>query len=126
MNNKIISTLLLIVGVINFLPLIGIISTEQLGKLYSISVNDDNLAILMRHRALLFGLIGGFIIFAAFKPHFQIVAFVMGFTSMLGFILIASQASTYNNALKKVITIDWVALGLLTVALILYIINKKT
>ena len=126
MNNKVITALFLIVGIINFLPLIGIVSVDQLSKLYSISISDDNLAILMRHRALLFGIVGGFILFAAFKPQYQTAAFIMGFISMLGFIFIATQTSEYSQAIKKIIVMDWIALGCLTLALILYILDKKT
>ena len=53
----IISALLLIVGIINFVPGIGIASANSLINLYSIELNEPNLVILMRHRALLLALV---------------------------------------------------------------------
>ena len=39
-------------------------------SLYGVEVQGD-LAILMRHRAVLFGLLGGLMILAAFRPHLK-------------------------------------------------------
>lgn len=41
----------------------------------------SGLEILMRHRAVLFGLLGAFLIFAAFKRAYQTVAYLGGFFS---------------------------------------------
>ncbi len=63
---KITATLLIVVGVIHLLPLVGVIGPEKLSALYGIQIADPNLAILMRHRAILFGLFGIFMCYAAF------------------------------------------------------------
>ena len=49
---------LLIAGVIHLLPLPGVLGTGNLARLYGITVSDPNTAILLQHRALLFGILG--------------------------------------------------------------------
>ena len=121
MYTSMITVLLLIVGLINFIPIIGVVSAEQLTKLYSIKLADNNLIILLQHRALMFGIVGGFIMYAGFNPSLQALAFIAGFVSMLGFIVFALRASTYNQELSKIITLDIIALVLLLIALVLFI-----
>lgn len=122
---KIITALLVIVGMINFLPIIGILSADKLASLYGVTINEPNLLILIRHRALLFGLIGGFIIYAAFRPDLQLLAIIFGAISMLGFILIAQQTGAYNTLIQKIIVIDIGALILLAVATLLFILQAQ-
>lgn len=124
MYKTVITVLLLIVGLINFIPVIGVISAEQLTKLYGITLSDNNLTILLQHRALLFGIVGAFIIYAAFNPAVQFYAFIAGFISMLGFIIIAWRSAGYNQELSKIITMDIIALILLIIALVLFLIKK--
>lgn len=119
-----ITVLFLIVGLINFIPVIGVISADQLTRLYGITLSDNNLIILLQHRALLFGIVGAFIIYAAFNPAVQPFAFVAGFISMLGFILIAWKTGGYNQELAKIITMDIIALVLLLIALIIFLLKQ--
>ena len=121
MYKTIITVLLLIVGLINFIPIIGVLSTDHLAKLYGVNLTNNNIIILLQHRALMFGIIGAFIMYAGFNPSLQALAFIAGFVSMLGFIVFALRASTYNQELAKIITLDIIALVLLVIALALYI-----
>jgi len=107
---------LLIVALIHLLPLIGVLGDTRLAALYGIEITDPNLLILMRHRAVLFGLLGLFFVIAAFVPKMQWLAITYGVISTLSFILIAYQVPAYNRELAKVIMIDWVALGTLLAA----------
>lgn len=66
--NIAIGVILLLVGFLNFYPLIGIQGPARLKALYGPPIEGADLVILMRHRALLFGLIGGFMMAAAFVP----------------------------------------------------------
>ncbi len=80
---KLITGLLIVVGIIHLLPVTGALGSERLSALYGLSFQESNISILMRHRALLFGLLGSFLIYAAFKPTFQPIAFIAGFISAL-------------------------------------------
>jgi len=121
--NIIISVLLMIVAVIHLLPLSGVLSAKRLTTLYGLSFDEPNLEILMRHRAVLFGLLGIFLIYAAFHVELQPIAFVAGFVSVLSFIFIAKSVGSYNAALRKVVIADWVALWCLGVAAGLYVLR---
>ncbi len=108
---KFITTIsLVVVGVIHLLPLSGVLSSERLAVLYGIVVNDPNIEILMRHRAVLFGLLGAFLLYAAFNPAYQLIAFIAGFVSIVSFLYLASAVGEYNFHIKRVYIADIVAL----------------
>ena len=73
---KVIGTLIAVVGIIHLMPVTGVIGNEQLATLYGILINEPNLEILMRHRAVLFGLLGVFLLVAAFRPALRTLAII--------------------------------------------------
>jgi hypothetical protein len=105
----VISATLLLVSVIHLLPLSGVLSASRLSSLYGITFDEPNLEILMRHRAVLFGLLGAFLAFAAFRPHLQPMAFLAGFVSVLSFLYLAWSVGGYNPHVGRVFTADIVA-----------------
>jgi len=124
---KIIITIcLLIVGLINFIPLFGIISTDKLMSAYSVTIEGHDMAILMRHRALLFGILGGFIIFAAFKPLYQNAAMLMAGISMVGFACLVLTTGAYNESIGKILLIDIIGIVLLLVAILLKVFSRAS
>lgn len=108
-----VSAMLIVAGVIHLLPLSGVLGAERLAALYGLPFAEPNLAILMRHRAMLFGLLGVFLCIAAFRPAWQPAAFVAGFVSVLSFLLLARMEGGYNAQVGRVVVADWVALGCL-------------
>ena len=112
--------MLVIVGVIHLLPLSGVLSAERLTALYGVSFSDPNLIILMRHRAVLFGLLGLFLIFAALRRSMQPAAFVAGFVSVLSFLFLAWAVGGYNAQIGRVFTADIVALVCLLIGVAAY------
>lgn len=64
----------------------------------------------MRHRAVLFGLLGAFMIFAAFRPSWQAPAFVAGFVSVVSFLWLALSVADYNAGIGRVFAADLAAL----------------
>lgn len=116
---KFITACLVIVGLINFLPVVGLLGAKNLESAYGISLASNDLLILMRHRALLFGLLGGFILYAAFIPAYQTAAILMAAISMIGYVLLALTTQTSNQALARVLTIDYVGIFFLSLAVLL-------
>jgi len=110
-----VSAMLLVVAVIHLLPLSGVPGGERLATLYGISANEPNLAILMRHRAVLFGLLGLFLLYAAFSPPLQTLAFIAGFISVVSFLWLAWSVGGYNAQVARVVMADIVALVCLVV-----------
>lgn len=105
-----VSATLVIVGIIHLLPLSGVLGAERLAALYGLPFDEPNLAILMRHRAVLFGMLGLLMVYAAFQPALQTLAFVAGFASVVSFLWLAWSASGYNPQLARVVLADGVAL----------------
>jgi hypothetical protein len=124
--NKIYLLLLFLVGVINFLPIIGILSLEKINQAYGLSVTDNNLEVLLRHRALLFGLVGGFIIYSVFNPQYQTAAIVLAAISMFGYLYFSWSIGGVNHALVKIAQIDIIGIVLLITAVVLrYFLNDS-
>ena len=124
---KIISGLLVIAGIIHLLPLSGVLGAERLAALYGLSFQEPNLLLLMRSRAVLFGLLGAFLLYAAWRPALQPLALLGGLVSVLSFLLLAWSGPGYNEALRRVVIADWLALScLLVAALLLFITRGRT
>ncbi|MFT4519180.1 MAG: hypothetical protein ACI9JM_001571 [Halioglobus sp.] len=124
---KIASVLLFVVGIINVLPLVGILSGEKLSQMYSVDLVGNDLVILMRHRALLFGIVGGFILYSVFVPVHRGAAMVMAAFSMIGYGLLLWQEGGYNASLYKVLLVDVVGvLCLLGAASLKYLVGPNT
>lgn len=106
---------LLLAAVIHLLPVVGAFGADQLARLYGVQLSDPNLVLLMRHRALLFGLLGVLLAFAAFAPRLQAMAFAAGLVSTASFLLIAWQVGGYNAQIARVVYADLIALAALVV-----------
>ena len=104
-----IAVMLGIVGVIHLLPLAGVLGAERLTTLYGIAFTEPNLVILMRHRAVLFCLLGGYLLYAAFQPAHQRIALLAAWISVGSFLFFAWQAGGYNAAIAKVVWVDVIA-----------------
>ena len=110
-------SVLVFAGLVNLYPVIGVLSTGNLTALYGIHLEGSELVILMRHRAILFGLLGSFIILSAFRPTLQSLAITAGLVSMLSFVVLAFLVGDYNQAINRAIVADIVASAGLLVAI---------
>ena len=119
----IVASMLLAVGIIHLLPLSGVLSAARLFDLYGITFEDPNLEILMRHRAVLFGLLGIFLLTSAFLPNLQLAGLITGFVSVVSFLYLAYSVGGYNDQVNRIVTADKAALVCLLVGSITYAIN---
>ena len=120
--NKAYLLLLCLVGLINFIPVIGVISLEKVNQLYGLSASDNNLALLLRHRALLFGIVGGVIIYSVFNAQYQNLAMVLAALSMVGFMVLSMLIGDTNEELLKVFKADIAGVLLLIAAFVLKLV----
>lgn len=107
---KLISLLLVVAGIIKLIPLRGVLGPEHLSALYGIPVGEPNLELLMRHRAVLLGLVGALLVYAAFKPSYQPIAIVAGVLSASSFLWLARSVGVSSAAIGKVVIADSVVL----------------
>ena len=116
MNSKLslVTTVALVAaGLIHLLPLAGVLGADKLAALYGIPIAGPDLAILMRHRALLFGLIGALCLMAAWREPLQWAALLIGLASVLSFLALAWGTGGYNAAIGRVVMVDVIAALLL-------------
>ena len=118
---------LLVAGIIHLLPVPGVMGVSTLARLYGIEANDPNTAILLQHRALLFGVLGVLMLSAIVLPWLRVTALTVALFSASSFIVIAKAVGGYNPAIGRVVVADVVASALLAAGLVaeLWLIARK-
>jgi hypothetical protein len=106
---------LVLVALIHALPVIGVVGAGRLSQLYGVPIDDPSLELLLRHRAVLFGLLALFLAYAASRPGLHGVALVAGFVSVVSFLVLAQRAPSLTAGVTTVVCVDWLALALLVV-----------
>lgn len=114
--NALITTLFVIPALLNLAPILGVVSAGRLEAGYGISLGDPNLVVLMRHRAVLFGIVGSLMLVAAFHPPLRTMAVGIGFASMLSFVVLAWLDGPVNAELRRLVIADLVGLAFLVAA----------
>jgi hypothetical protein len=114
-----IGVLFVFVAIVNLLPGLGVLSAQRLEGFYGVALQDPNLVVLMRHRAVTLAIVGGLLAVAAFQPALRGEASVAGFVSMLSFIALAAGSS--SPELRRVLIVDVIA----TLALIAAVIFDR-
>ena len=126
MADKIATVILFIVGVINLLPMIVFSDATRTAELYGLPIEGESLMILMRHRAVLLGLVGFALIAAAVKPEFRILAIALALISKFAFVFLTFTHSNYTVEVRQVALIDVGAIVLLIAALIVHFWRART
>ena len=116
-----ITTAFVLVGMINFIPVTGVISAEHLTKLYQVAMTDSDIVLLLRHRAVLFGVLGMFIAAAGFVPGLRNAAAIAGLVSMLAFVVLVFVTDNSNPSLVR---IAWVDIAASLVLLVGYALHR--
>jgi hypothetical protein len=116
---RVVAAALLATGVIHLIPSIGLVGGTVLERLYGVEVTDSVTELLLRHRAVLFGLLGLGLVVAAFRQHWQPVGLVAGLASTVSFIALALATSSQTPQITRVVLVDVVAVALLLAALVL-------
>ncbi|KQB56304.1 hypothetical protein [Acidovorax sp. SD340] len=115
--------ILVLVAVVHALPLVGVLGAGKLAQLYGTPVQDPGVELLLRHRAVLFGLLAAFMGYAALRPELHRLGLVAGLVSVVSFLLLSwlQRGSALSAPLVTVVRVDGVALALLVVGLALHL-----
>ena len=119
-----VSAMLVVVAIIHLMPLPGMLGSERLASLYGHDFTEPDLELLMRHRAVLFGVLGTFLLVAAFRPEWQPAAFVAAFVSVGSFLLLA-WGGAHGPKVARVVAADVVALVCLVVGVAAYLTGRS-
>ena len=118
--------ILLITGLVHILPFSFLFFTEQLQKSYGVDISDANLQLLLRHRAIFFGLIGVVLILSAVKKSFYGWAAAVGLISMVSFVCLFYQIGGINQQLRSVMLIDvFISAALFLTAMVYHFLYAK-
>ena len=118
-----ITVVLIAAGLVHLLPAVGVFGTQRLAALYGVAIADPALLLLMRHRAVLFGLVGALMLHAAVSPPLQLWALGAGLLSTLSFVALAAQADALAPPLRTVMWIDVGLAAALALALLLRLLS---
>lgn len=103
-------------ALIHLLPLPGVLGGEWLVRLYAIALPDPNTELLLRHRALVFGLMGFALCAALWCPALRLPAIVFVLASDAAFLGLALLDWPAALALVRVAVFDVVSIALLVLA----------
>ena len=118
---------LFIAGLINLLPSLLAFLPDKISKSYGVEIPNANYELLLRHRAILFGIIGGLMIFSAILKKYYELSTIAGLVSMTSFIIFYFLiGNNINSELKKVMIIDVFATVILCIGFILFLLKSKT
>lgn len=112
----VVPAVLLVVAIVHALPLAGVLGRASLTRLYGVDAMEPNLEILLRHRAVLFGLLAAFMGLAIVRSELRTIALVAGSVSVGSFLVVAARVGTPNAPVARVVKVDVVVLALLVVA----------
>lgn len=112
---------MILAGVVHLMPVSGVLGADALAALYGMPFEDRNLQILMRHRAILFGIVGGLLLYGAYDSRLRSAAILVGLFSAVSFLVIAFFVGGYNPMLERIVRADIVAVLCLLVAGLLHL-----
>jgi hypothetical protein len=124
MLEKIVSIILVIVGIINVLPIMVFFDSSKAVKLYGFPLEGESLTALMRHRGVLLSLVGIALIIGAFKSEYIVVAVSLAVISKITFNFLVFSTPNITSEVQKVAFIDIASMVLLLIALGLHFYKK--
>ena len=102
------ATRIVFVGLVNLAPISGASSARALGRLYGTKLADGDLVTdLLRHRAVLLGIVGAGLVSASVYPELAVAASAAGLVSMLSFVGVAARRE--EREIRRVVVIDVLA-----------------
>ena len=112
--------ILLITGFLNSLPSLLAFFPGKFTKSYGIVLPNENFELLLRHRAILFGIVGGIMIYSALSKTAYEIATITGVVSMFSFVALYFLIGNITSELKKIMLIDIFATIILFTAYIIF------
>lgn len=109
---------LVVATVVHLLPLWGVLANDNVEQLYGLTIEGNDLQLLMRHRAAMFGILGAFTLAAMFRANLRTPALAVAFASLAAFLLLAWIVPPHNAAVGRVVTIDIAAVILVGAGLL--------
>lgn len=100
---------LFLTGALHLLPFTLAFLPARIASSYGVEVSGADMMLLMRHRAVLFGIVGSIMVHSAWTKRNYSAALSIGLASMLSFVLLYSLIGGINVKLQQVMWIDLAA-----------------
>ncbi len=111
----VVSLSLALLALIHALPVVGVLGPRRLTALYGVEWSDADTLVLLRHRAVLFGVVAALSMLAVVRSELQWVALGLNLISIGAFVVLARDVT--NAHLKRVVRVDGVGLVVVVVGL---------
>lgn len=108
--------LLLLVALAHAVPALAAFDADLLPVFYGVAAVDPNLEVLLRHRAMLFGIVAGILALGAFVPAYRMLALGVGWVSVVSFLDLAMSTDGISDAVRRVVLVDLGLGGALVIA----------
>jgi hypothetical protein len=120
----VVAVCLVVVAVVHLLPVVGVAGPRQLDDLYGIGSVSGDVEVLLRHRAVLLGLVGLILLAAVWARSLRLTATAVGIASTASFIVVAMLDGTSTHEIRRVVVVDVAALGLLAVVAVTETVHR--
>ena len=113
-------------GLIHLLPFALVFLPERIPSAYGVEVTGSDMMLLLRHRAVLFGIVGALMVYSSLKKRHYVPATFVGLASMLSFILMYAITDGVNESLKSVMWVDVAASVALASSAALFLLRSSS
>ena len=110
------ATLLAVAGLLHLPPVAGVLGSRTIERLYGVTVDQPSIAILLRHRSVLFGLIGALLIAAVWSDSLRPAAIAGAFISDVTFLAVTGDPRRLDHMMRRVAIVDIASIVLLVTA----------
>lgn len=117
LDDTFITVALVAAGLVHLLPAIGVAGGGTLERLYGLSPEDADVELLLRHRAVLFGLLGVATLAAAVRRRHRVEVIAANLLSVTTFVVLAASTDWLTDKIRRVAIIDAALVPLLVIAL---------
>ena len=112
-SNLFVQSAFLFSSCINLLPVLGVLGSKKLSQLYGVTITEMNQEMMMKHRAILFGIVGSILGVAIVHRPIRKIAYFAGLTSMSSYMFLVTVFSdqglhAFTSEIQRVFWIDCV------------------
>jgi hypothetical protein len=112
--------ILVVIGVITASPAITALNPDGIASLYNVTLEDNIVLLLIRHRQVMLGVLGAALVYGAFFYHLRIIVITAAVVSKFAFIGLCITTPSLTQGIQRVIYFDAVSIVLLLIAAIIF------
>jgi hypothetical protein len=108
-------------------PVFGVLGSNSLAKLYGTQVYDKNVLLMLRHRAVLFGIVGSILSVSVLHEPTRNIGYFVGLSSMSSYLALALlETDSLTDKIQRVFWIDLVGtIWLGSAAIVSHLMSSK-